>query len=253
MSLPLRQKILAGQRALGSMIFEFTSPGIPQLLNLAGAEFIIYDMEHAGLGFETLKSQVAACRGLPITPLARPASSTYTHIARLLDIGMRGIMVPMVESAQQAKDIVEYCHYPPQGRRGAAFGFAHDHYEPGDPAKKITVANDEILVIAQVETERGLANVNEIAAVPGVDVLWIGQFDLTNFLGIAGQFTHPTYLEACATIINAARQNNKKMGIMAPNPQWAADYAKEGYDMIATGPEGALLVAGITTILEAAK
>lgn len=253
MSQPLRQKVLSGQRVLGSMIFEFTSPGIPQLLNLAGAEFIIYDMEHAGLGLETLKAQVAACRGLPITPLARPASTTYTHIARLLDIGMRGIMVPMIESGQQAQDIVEFSHYPPLGRRGAAFGFAHDDYLPGDPAKKITCANDEVLVIVQVETERGLANVDEIAAVPGVDVVWIGQFDLTNFLGIPGEFTHPIYIEACETIKSAARRYNKKLGIMAPNTVWAADYKKEGYDMIATGPEGALLMAGITSILEAAK
>ncbi|MEL6792746.1 MAG: aldolase/citrate lyase family protein, partial [Pseudomonadota bacterium] len=188
-----------------------------------------------------------------VTPLARPATSDYDFIARLLDIGMKGVMVPMVEDAEEAARIVEACRYPPVGRRGAAFGFAHDDYASGAPADKIAAANDEILVIAQVETERGLANVDAIAATDGVDVIWIGQFDLSNFLGVPGEFESPVYLDACEEIAAAARRHGKALGAMAPNPAWAADYKAKGFEMVAAGPDQAALIAGVSGILEGFK
>ncbi len=244
----LRRRVQGGEQTSGAMVFEFFTPGIAQLMRLSGAEFLIYDMEHSGVSIETLKMQVAACRGV-ITPLARPPVGEYDFLARLLDIGMKGVMVPMVESGAEAAAIVEACHYPPMGRRGAAFGFAHDDYAPGAPADKIAKANEEVLVIAQVETERGLAHVDEIAATPGVDVIWIGQFDLTNFLGVPGQFESPVYLDACATIAAAARRHGKALGAMAANPQWTADYRKQGFEMIAAGTDQGALIAGVSAIL----
>ena len=249
----LRQKVRDGKQISGAMVFECFSPGVAQIMSHAGAEFLIYDMEHAGVSIETLKWQTAACRGLPVTPLARPPVSDYHFIARLLDIGMKGVMVPMVDSAEEAARIAEACRYPPLGRRGAAFGFAHDDYAPGAPADKIAAANDDILVIVQVETERGLANVDAIAATEGVDVIWIGQFDLTNFLGIPGEFENPVYLDACEEIAAAARRQGKALGAMAPNPAWAADYKRKGFEMIAAGPDQAALMAGVANILEGAK
>ncbi|MEM7268314.1 MAG: aldolase/citrate lyase family protein [Pseudomonadota bacterium] len=248
----LRSKVLAGERCVGGMVFECFTPGVSQILAAAGCEYIIYDMEHAGVSIETLKTQVAACRGVT-TPLARPAVGEYQFIARLLDIGMKGVMVPMVDSAAEAAAIVEACRYPPTGRRGAAFGFAHDDYLPGEPADKMTAANDEVLVIAQVETERGLAHVDEIAATDGVDVIWIGQFDLSNFLGVPGQFDSPAYLEACEAIGAAARRHGKALGAMAPNTAWAGDYAFQGFEMIAAGTDQGALLAGYSAITAAAK
>ena len=249
----LRSKVRAGEQVSGAMVFEFFTPGIAQIMSHAGAEFIIYDMEHAGVSHETLKWQVSACRGLPVTPLARPPSSTYDQIARLLDIGIKGVMVPMVDDAEEAARIVEACRYPPAGRRGAAFGFAHDDYAPGAPADKIAAANEEVLVIAQVETERGLANVDAIAATEGVDVVWIGQFDLSNFIGVPGDFESPAYLDACEEIAAAARRHGKALGAMAPNPAWAADYKRQGFEMIAAGTDMGMLSAGLSSILDGAK
>ncbi|MEM7543957.1 MAG: aldolase/citrate lyase family protein [Pseudomonadota bacterium] len=245
----LRQRVKAGEHVTGAMVFEFFTPGIAQLMRLSGAEYVIYDMEHSGVSIETLKMQVAACRGV-VTPLARPPVGDYHFLARLLDIGMKGVMVPMVESGAEAASIVEACHYPPAGRRGAAFGFAHDNYAPGTPADKIATANDEVLVIAQVETERGLAHVDEIAATPGVDVIWIGQFDLTNFLGVPGQFDNPVYLDACQTIAAAARRHGKALGAMAAHPDWTADYRAQGFEMIAAGTDQGALMAGVSAILK---
>ena len=97
------------------MTFEFFTPGYPAICREAGAEFILYDMEHSGVGFETMKAQFAFCRGLDLVPLVRVPSGDYHHIARALDIGAMGIMVPMVETPEQAKAIVDCTKYPPQG------------------------------------------------------------------------------------------------------------------------------------------
>ena len=248
----LRQKVQSGQRCVGGMVFEAFTPGIAQILAQSGCEYAIYDMEHAGASIETLKWQVATCRGV-ITPLARPPVGQYQYLARLLDIGMKGVMVPMVDSGDEAAAIVEACRYPPTGRRGAAFGFQHDDYAAGAPAAKMAQANDEVLVIAQVETERGLANVDAIAATEGVDVIWIGQFDLSNFLGVPGDFESQTYKDAWAEIAAAARRHGKAMGAMAPNPDWAADYAAQGIEMIAAGTDQGALISGFSAITGPAK
>jgi 2-dehydro-3-deoxyglucarate aldolase/4-hydroxy-2-oxoheptanedioate aldolase len=240
---------MAGETVLGAMVFEFFSPGIAQVLEHAGAEYVIYDMEHTGIGLETIKWQVAHCRGLAIAPMVRVPRSEYHFLARALDIGCHGIMIPMVESVAQAREIVESTHYPPRGRRGAAFAFAHDDYAPGDPKAKMKAADARTLIIAQIETERGLDHVEEIAAVDGIDVLWVGHFDLTNFMGIPGQFDSPAYLAAIERIVAAGRKHKKGLGFMAADINWAKQYKKLGFNMLATGTDHGILMAGVRGIL----
>jgi len=249
----IRTRVMAGDNVLGAMVFEFFSPGIAQCMQLAGAEYIIYDMEHTGLAYETLKEQVAYCRGLGVVPMARVPRSDYAFIARALDVGAKGIMVPMVNSADEAEAIVEAAKYPPVGRRGAAFGFSHDDYQPGSPLEKIKSANAENLVIAQIETEHGLDVVEDIAAVDGIDVLWVGHFDLTNFLGIPGQFNHPKYLDALARVVAAGRRNGKGLGFMASDTSWAQDYQDHGFNMLACGTDHGLVISGAATILDSVR
>ncbi|MCL4767937.1 MAG: hpch/hpai aldolase [Hyphomicrobiaceae bacterium] len=246
----LRRRAMQGEQVLGSMVFEFFSPGIAQILKLAGCEFVLYDMEHTGMSLETLKTQVAACRGLGIAPMVRVPRGEYHFLARALDVGAQGLMIPMVESKDHALRIVEATRYPPKGRRGAAFGFPHDDYAPGDPLGKIGTADERNLVIAQIETERGLAAVEEIAAVDGIDVLWVGHFDLTNFLGIPGRFDHPEYLDAVRRVVDAGRAHKKGLGFMPSDEAWAQAYKAHGFNMLAAGTDQALLMAGIKRILQ---
>lgn len=249
----IRQRVMAGEQVLGSMVFEFFTPGIAQILKNAGCEYALYDMEHTGMSFETLKTQVAHCRGIGIAPMVRVPRSDYTFLARALDVGAEGVMIPMVESVEQAKAIAEATRYPPKGRRGAAFGFAHDGFERGEPADKIKFANARNLVIAQIETERGLEQVEAIAAVDGIDVLWVGHFDLTNFLGIPGQFDNPVYLKAIKRIVAAGRAHGKGLGFMATDRKWATDYKKHGFNMLAAGTDMGLLSAGVAGVLDSVR
>src|ERR1041384_1551931 len=169
---PLKPRLAAGGCAFGTMWIEYLTPGYPTICLESGAHFILNDMEHSGVGFETMKAQFAFCRGLDLAPLVRVPSGDYHHIARALDIGAMGIMVPMVETPEQAKAIVDCTRYPPAGLRGAAFNVAaHDDYSGGSEVEKIAKANARTMVIALGETATGIASVDAIAAVEGVDVV----------------------------------------------------------------------------------
>jgi 2-dehydro-3-deoxyglucarate aldolase/4-hydroxy-2-oxoheptanedioate aldolase len=246
----LRQRVMNGDQVLGAMVFEFYSPGIAQIYKLAGCEYILYDMEHTGMGLETLKSQVAACRGLDIAPMVRVPRGEYHFLARALDVGAQGVMIPMVESETQARAIVEATRYPPKGRRGAAFGFPHDDYQPGNPQDKIKAADARNLVIAQIETERGLDAVEQIAATNGIDVLWVGHFDMTNFLGIPGKFDSPKYIDAVKRVVAAGRKHKKGLGFMPTDQAWAKAYKKLGFNMLAAGTDHGILMTGLKSILD---
>jgi len=245
----IRQKVLNGETVAGAMVFEFFAPGMPQVLKSAGCEFALFDMEHAGLGFETLKMLAAGCRGVGIEPLVRVPRSEYHFLARALDVGVHGVMVPMVESAAEARRIVEATHYPPVGRRGAALGVAQDDYSAGDVREKLAALNSRTLVIAQIESERGMEELEGIASTPGIDVLWLGHFDLTNFLGIPGEFEAPRYLDAVKAIVAAGRRHRKGLGFMAADAAWARRYRDFGFNMIAAGLDSSLLQTAIRAAL----
>lgn len=242
---PVKKALAGGSTSFGSMVFEFFTPGMPRILANAGAEFALYCMEHTGAGFETLKPQFSVCRALGVVPLVRVPGTEYDFIARALDCGALGVMVPLVDTAEQAQFIVSCTRYPPEGRRGAAFGFAHDDFAGGDVVEKMRMIHARTLTIAMIETAKGLENVDAIAAVPGVDVLWLGHFDLTNFLGIPGDFSHPRYKDAIKRITSAASRHGKAAGYMAADAALGREYLGHGFRMIATGTDQGMLQAAI--------
>jgi len=229
----VKQRLLAGGTAVGTMMFEFQSPGAAQATAMAGADFALFDMEHTGWTFETIKDLVIATRGTSMVPMVRIPATEYHFVARVLDVGAMGVMVPMVESAEQAQLLAQCAKYPPLGRRGCAFGIAHDEYAGGDVATKMQSSNDEVLLIAQIETAFGLEHVEEIAAVKGIDVLWIGQFDLSASLGIAGQFQHPTFIAAVERVIAACRAHGKVGAFMTTTHEFGQWVIEKGFRMLA--------------------
>ena len=205
----VKKALQGGGVSVGTFVFEFSTSGVARIAAAAGAEYVIYDMEHTGWSVETIRDLLAWSRSTPSVPLVRVPAGDYHFLARVLDMGAMGIMVPMVESGEQARQIVAACKYPPAGRRGAAFGIAHDDYTGGDVVGKMTSANEQQLLIAQIETKAGLAAAADIAAVNGIDVLWVGQFDLTSSLGIPGQFDHPEFLAALENVVEVAEKNGQ--------------------------------------------
>ncbi|OUW57066.1 MAG: hypothetical protein CBD59_05300 [Alphaproteobacteria bacterium TMED199] len=246
----LKQKVTTSTQMRGAMVFEFFSPGIPIILKNAGCEFIIFDMEHGGLSLEQFKTLSIISNANKIAPFLRIPEINYNYIARALDLGALGIMVPMVNTPDDAIKIVQSSKYPPKGKRGAGFGFVHDNYINQNPLSYIEKANNSLINIIQIETKIALENVKEIASINGVDCLWVGHFDLTNFLGIPGNFSSKKYLNAINEIVDAAVTHKKSLGIMVNNKQELETYYKLGFNMIAVGTEMNILSRSISQILK---
>jgi 2-keto-3-deoxy-L-rhamnonate aldolase RhmA len=205
----VKSNLARGGVSVGTMMLEFATTGIGRIAAEAGAEFAVFDMEHSGWSMETIRLLMATSRAADIVPLVRVPTAQYHFIARALDVGAMGIVVPMVADADQARLIVESAKYPPEGRRGCAFGVAHDDYQGGDLAAKLSHANAEVMIIPQIETAQGLRDVDRIAAVEGVDALLIGPYDLSTSLGIPGQFEHTAFRDATRRVVEACERHGK--------------------------------------------
>ena len=249
----VKKKVQEGHVSIGTFVFEFCTSGIGRLAAEAGAEFAVFDMEHTGWTVETIRMLISTTRCTDMAPLVRIPATEYHFVARVMDAGAMGIMVPMVETEEQAASIVQMAKYPPVGGRGAAFGVAHDDYTGGDIVEKIRQANSESLLIAQIETKRGVDNVDAIAAVEGIDVLWVGHFDLTNSLGIPGQFEHPEFKDALAKVLDACRRHKKVPGFMAGGISDGKALLDHGFRMIAYGGDLWLYQAAVREGIESLK
>ena len=228
----LKEMSRHGRLKVGTFVVEFSTPGIGQILKAAGCEYVLLDMEHSGFGFDTLKQALRYMQAGDMPAIVRVPSREYHHAARAMDMGAEGIMLPMVGSAKVAKELLGYVKYAPQGERGVALQIAHDGYAPGDTAKKLRDANRRCTFVALIETAEGVENADEIAAIDDVDLLWIGHFDLSVSMGIAGQFDHPDFTAAVARIAKAAHRNNKSLGRLVPNVETGAALFADGFDFI---------------------
>ena len=232
---PVKKRLAAGDTSVGTMAMEFSSSGMPRLAATAGADFIIYDMEHTAWSIQTVRGLLAANAGINIVPIVRIPTAEYHFAARVMDAGAMGLMVPMVNDVAQAQQIVDACKYPPEGKRGAGFSIAHDDYVPDDVAPIMKQANEQGLVILQIESPTGVANARQIAAIDGVDVLWIGHFDLTNFMGIPGQFDHPDYHAAIDTVLDACEREGKVAGQLGGMVEECVKLLERGFRAVAYG------------------
>jgi 2-keto-3-deoxy-L-rhamnonate aldolase RhmA len=249
----IRERLRAGERAHGTMAFEFFTPGLIPLLHAAGCDFVVLDTEHSGVGIETIKQQIAYARGLDIAVWVRVPEIRYGAIAPVLDAGAGGIMVPMLETVEQAKELVRAARYRPDGERGCAFGMAHDDYRAGDPAAVIRGANERIVLIGLLETKKAVESCEAIMATPGLDVGWLGHFDLTNDLGITGQFDHPTFVAAAARVARACNAAGKTAATADANLDFLRTQISRGYRLLSYSLDIAVMRSGYTHGLEALR
>lgn len=238
---PVRDRLLAGAPAFGTMAFEFFTPGLVAVLAAAGADFVILDMEHSGAGTDIVRQQIACARGTGVVPMVRVPGLAYEAIAPVLDAGALGIMVPRIETPEEARELVACCRYRPQGRRGLAFSVAHDAYRGGDPVTLMRAADAAVLTIALVETATGIENIEAIAATPGIDVCWLGHFDLTDSQGRPGDFASSAFREAARRLADACRSHGKAAGFMDTDPALLDHMVALGYRAVGYGTDVVLL------------
>jgi 2-keto-3-deoxy-L-rhamnonate aldolase RhmA len=228
----VKQTLADGGVSIGTMMMEFSTTGIARIAAEAGAEFAVFDMEHTGWSMETIRMLMATARAAEIVPLVRVPALQYHFISRVLDVGAMGVVVPLVADEKEAKLVASFARCPPEGRRGVAFGVAHDDYRGGNLVTKIKRANEEVLIIVQIETAHAVERADKIAAVDGIDALWIGQYDLTTSLGVPGSFDHPFFEQATKRVLDACHAHNKVAVLGAMHPAALAHGPAQGYRML---------------------
>ena len=234
---PLKQTLLSGKTAYGIMAAEFLTPGFSTISARAGAEYVIFDGEHGGLGLDTLKAQFAFARGAGLVPLVRVPGHAYHLIAPMLDAGAMGIMEPMVETPEQAAELAAWCRYRPEGRRGVGFTVGHDDYGMEAVPPRMAAANERTLVIALVESVRGIGNIEAIMATPGIDLGWLGHYDLTDSMGITAQFDHPNFAIAVDRFLAACAAAGKPAGIVGTSVEMVRDWRARGFRCLCYGTD----------------
>jgi 2-dehydro-3-deoxyglucarate aldolase/4-hydroxy-2-oxoheptanedioate aldolase len=217
----------------------------------AGVDWLLLDLEHGSGGEEQVRAVVPAAGGYGVPTVVRVESAARVRIGRVLDLGAAGVMLPRLDSADEVREAVRHLRYPPDGDRGVAtynracrFGL--------DPAA-LDRAADEVLGVVQIESARAVDEADKIAAIDGVDVLFVGPRDLSHDLGVPGNLTAPAYLAALDRVGAAAAQHGKACGLLVPDGAAAAARRAEGWTFIAIGSDSTLLASALITELHRSR
>ena len=247
----LRQLLAAGKPAVGTMV-QIPSAPVVEVLAQAGFDWLVSDAEHGPIDIESVHAMVRATAGTAVTPTVRIPSNLDWLTKRVLDVGALGVMVPGVNSGQEAQAAVRAVRYPPQGTRGFGPTFAGLRWNlsGADYARQ---ANGEVMAILQIEHADAVARIDEILAVPGVDVALIGPYDLSGSMGLLGQVTHPDVQAAIGRVLKAAQKANVAAGIFGTSPEDINRYIAQGFRAILLGLDVGFLAAGAQSALAQVK
>jgi len=213
----LKEKLLSGYKIYGTMLRVCQSPAVCFIAKNSGLDFVMYDCEHSNYDMETLHNLFIAGNAIGLDGFLRVPNLSKDYISRALDQGAHGVMVPMLETTEMAKQLVKYSKYDPIGKRGYASGLAHVNYVAGGKHTEIMEkANKTIISIAQIETKLAVDNAEAIAATEGIDALLIGPNDLSLSLGIPGDLFNPIEIEAIEHVVSACKKYNKAFGLHGP-------------------------------------
>jgi 2-keto-3-deoxy-L-rhamnonate aldolase RhmA len=240
-----KRKMLQGEMALGFQVYHLRSIATPLLAAASGYDFLFIDMEHGAFSMQEATQICIASIPTGVAPLVRVCTGALDEGTRLLDNGAMGIIVPHVDTAAQAKRIADAFHYPPAGTRSWGGPPALYGYQVSDVAQAQREINDEIITTVMIESPEAVRNAAEIAAVPGIDVLLFGSFDLTTELGIPGQMGHQKLIDAYQTVGEACRAHGKIMGMGGINDnEDAARYIAMGSRFVLTGSDHNYVIEG---------
>ena len=243
---PVKAQLKQGKSVIGAVI---TVNNVEVAAHVAGLgfDFIWMEMEHAPISLETVRNIVLAIRGLPALPFARPPVNELWMAKRVLDAGVLGVIFPFTRTPLLARQAVAACRYPPGGLRGSGASLAKVCWP--SPEHYYDFADDNILVIAVVEDTSAVAQIDEIAATPGLDVLFIGTSDLSFSLGLRGEQDHPKLDQAIAKIVAAAKKHGKVVGRPALSPAEIKKFQKQGFRFFMSKTDLELMYVGAADLL----
>ena len=246
----LKARLRSGEVTFGTFL-GIAAPVAAEICAASGVDWVLLDLEHGSGGEEQVLSVVPAAASYGVPTLVRAESTARIRTGRLLDLGAAGVMFPRIDGPDDATDAIRHLRYPPDGDRGVAtynrmcrFGLDGD---------AIVRAKAEVIGIVQIETRSAVESVEAIAALDGVDVLFVGPQDLSYALGVPGDRTAPVFVAALDRVLRAARAAGKAAGLLVPDGGSAARLADEGWQFLAVGSDGVLLASAVSTEMRTAR
>ena len=245
----IRERVLKKELLTGTFI-NLGSSITTEIAGRSGLDWLLLDLEHGAGGDESLVHQLQAAGATPAAPIVRIANNDSWRFKRILDLGASGVMVPWVSTAEEAEQVASAMRYPPRGTRGVAklnraSGFGQDF------ESYFEEANNNLLTIVQIEQMEALNNLDQIAAVDGIDVLFFGPLDMSVSMGIPQQYDHPDFIAAKKQIAEAASKAGKAAGTLLMTPDQIGPTIEQGYSFVALGSDGGAVASGMQTISNA--
>jgi 2-keto-3-deoxy-L-rhamnonate aldolase RhmA len=230
-----------GDAVIGSEVSRFRSPEVARVYAAAGLDFIFIDMEHSSFSIETVADMILSARAADLVPLVRVPQAEYAWVARVLDLGAQGVIVPRVNTPRQVEEIVSWMRYPPEGIRGYACTAPQTDYRGASPAEFINANQRDTLCVIQIERQEAVDNLDEMLSVPGVDVACLGYMDLSVDLGIPGELEHPAMTAAIERMIEASISHGVAPGIIHPQMDMVLHWLEAGMRFVSYSTEAIML------------
>ncbi|HUX97837.1 MAG TPA: aldolase/citrate lyase family protein [Bacteroidales bacterium] len=231
-------------------LLSISAPQVAEIIALAGFDWVFIDMEHSAMSLESVQNAIQIMEGKVLTIVRVPANDEV-WIKRILDTGCDGILVPMVNSADEAKRVVQASKYPPEGRRSV--GLARAHKYGATFSEYVAKANSELIVIIQCEHKEAVRNFDEILKVDGIDSVFIGPYDLSASMGLTGQITHPDVIASIRLVKEKCRMAGRPYGIFSMNKETLKNEIKEGCTFLLSGVDANFLLNAFTGHLKELK
>ena len=241
----VKDMLRAGKVTIGAWVC-FGTPDSAEILAHMGLDWLVFDAEHGPWSIETVQRQIQATAGTDIVPIVRVAWNDIVMIKRALDVGAYGVIVPWVNTKEQAIQAVRAAKYPPKGMRGCGprrvsmYGLDTEYFD---------VADDLVMVIVQIETLEAVDNLDEILSVDGIDAIFIGPEDLAASQGLLGQKRHPKNLETIARILAAGKRAGTPVGIYGMGPEYVKEHVDQGFQFVVLGSDTKFMIHGLRDIL----
>lgn len=249
---PVRAALLERRLTVGTWI-QVAHPAVAEILANAGFDWIAADCEHTDIGVNEFAALARGMHGRVPSPFVRVRENDTLAIRQMLDMGAEGVIVPLVNTAEQAEAAVRAAKYPPRGIRGFCFSRMNDWGVRF--AEYSAEANDEVAVVVMIESKQAVDNIEEIISVDGVDGVFVGPYDMTGSYGIPGQTTDPTIRDACSRVVAACAKAGKSAGlhVVLPDPDAIAQAVQDGFTFLAVGVDTVFLDNAARTALAATR
>ena len=248
----LKRTLEEGKNVFGPFM-KFTDPAAVEIMGFAGFDFVIIDAEHGPISMQSAQNMIRAAETVNITPIIRVANNDESLILRALDIGAQGVEIPQINCKSDALRAVKSVKYSPQGERGVCRYVRAANYSSMDKFKYFKSANEETMIIAHIEGVEGINNLDEILSVPGIDVIFIGPYDLSQSLGIPGEVNHSLVIEKMKEVVLKCEQSKIAVGTFADDVETAKFWVSLGVQYMAFSVDVGILYDISKTIVNKLK